>query len=81
MVGRKSPSLTLQTHLGPIIFILALPTKNAQDLKSCEGFPREGSSPSSGGQFFNRMGSYRLLVKNPRPQGRVSNAVTFFVAQ
>ncbi len=23
-------------------------SKNAQDLKSCEGFPREGSSPSSG---------------------------------
>ena len=23
-------------------------SKNAQDLKSCEGFPREGSSPSPG---------------------------------
>ena len=43
MVGHKSTSLTLQTHVGPVIFILARPTKNAQDLKSCEG-----SSPSPG---------------------------------
>ncbi len=48
LVGRRSTSLTLQTHIGPAIFILARPTKNAQDLKSCEGFPREGSSPYPG---------------------------------
>ncbi len=31
-----------------VVFILSGPKKNAQDLKSCEGFPREGSSPSPG---------------------------------
>ena len=33
------------------------------------------------GRLLNRMGSYRVVVKNPKPQGGVSNALTFFVAQ
>ncbi len=33
------------------------------------------------GRVLKRVGSYRVVVKNPRPQGGVSNAVTFFVAQ
>ena len=31
--------------------------------------------------LLNRYGSYRVIVKNPRPQGGISNALTFFVAQ
>jgi hypothetical protein len=33
------------------------------------------------GRLLNRMGSYRVVIKNPRPQGGVSNALTFFVAR
>jgi hypothetical protein len=32
-------------------------------------------------RLLDRYGSYRVIVKNPRPQGGVSNALTFFVAQ
>jgi hypothetical protein len=32
-------------------------------------------------RLLNRYGSYRVVVKNPRPQGGTSNALTFFVAQ
>ena len=31
-------------------------------------------------RLLNRYGSYRVVVKNPKPQGGVSNAVTFFAA-
>ena len=31
-------------------------------------------------RLLNRVGSYRVIVKNPRPQGGVSNALTFFIA-
>ena len=31
-------------------------------------------------RLLNRFGSYRVVVKNPRPQGGISNAVTFFAA-
>jgi hypothetical protein len=31
-------------------------------------------------RLLNRFGSYRVVVKNPRPQGGVSNAVIFFAA-
>ncbi len=32
-------------------------------------------------RLLDRYGSYRVIVRNPRPQGGVSNALTFFVAQ
>ncbi len=32
-------------------------------------------------RLLDRYGSYPVIVKNPRPQGGVSNALTFFVAQ
>jgi len=31
-------------------------------------------------RLLNRYGSYQVVVKNPKPQGGVSNAVTFFAA-
>jgi hypothetical protein len=30
---------------------------------------------------LQQRGSYRVVIKNPRPQGGVSNALTFFVAR
>lgn len=32
------------------------------------------------GSLLNRIGTYRLMVKNPRPEGGVSNVLDFFVA-
>ena len=32
------------------------------------------------GELLDRFGSYRVVVKNPRPQGGTSNALTFFAA-
>lgn len=32
-------------------------------------------------RLLNRYGSYRVIVKTPRPHGGVSNALTFFIAQ
>ena len=32
-------------------------------------------------RLLNRYGSYRVIVKNPRPQGGISNALIFFVAE
>jgi imidazolonepropionase-like amidohydrolase len=32
-------------------------------------------------RLLDRYGSYRVIVKSPRPQGGISNALTFFVAQ
>jgi imidazolonepropionase-like amidohydrolase len=32
-------------------------------------------------RLLNRYGSYRVIAKNPRPHGGVSNALTFFVTQ
>ncbi len=47
--GERPPSHSLNSgRYRPAIFIQTGPIKNAQDLKSCEGFPREGSSPSPG---------------------------------
>jgi hypothetical protein len=31
--------------------------------------------------LLDRYGSYRVTVKNPRPQGGISNALIFFVAE
>ena len=32
-------------------------------------------------RLLDRYGSYRVIVKNPRPQGGISNALIFFVAE